>query len=508
MPSSRLVDALARHARHRPESVALFLAERQVTYRQLAESAERLSRTLKCLRLPVDQPLCVPAHKSPETIALLIAAFSAGHSVLVPSPELGAEPLRTLCAQARCSYILTADQGGLHATEAALDAQAAEGFARVDPAGAQLLLTTSGSTGTPKIVPIPTAAFDRFADWATDRFGLTDTDTALSYAPLNFDLSLLDVWTFLLLGARVVLVEQARSTDARHLRELLGTHEVTFVQGVPMLYRLLTEDALSPAGDSAAPGSLTPDTAVYKQATTVIFTGDVMPQALLRTTGTAFPAARFHNVFGCTETNDSFLHEVDPATAGPALPIGRPLAGVRALLLDENGQVLVGPGTGELLVSTPFQTTGYLQLARNEGVFVPAPDGSEAVFYRTGDVVTRDAEGLYFLQGRADFQVKVRGVRTNVLEVESVLSAHPDVAEAAVVALPDLEAGYKLHAQVTRRPGSTLSSLRLRSYSAKNLPRHAIPSSVTVNDTPLPRISTGKPDRTLIKNNRLKGKAE
>ncbi|NJP29351.1 amino acid adenylation domain-containing protein [Microbispora sp. SCL1-1] len=488
MPSPRLLDALAAHARGRPDQVALIRGEQQVTYRQLAGVAEDLCGVLNSLGLDRRQPLCVPAHKTPATIALLIGAFRAGYAVLAPSPELGSTARAALAAQARCSRVLTVDDQGVLATAPVVpDEQAARDFDAVDPATAPLLLTTSGSTGTPKIVPIPGDAFDRFADWATGRFRLTQKDTLLSYAPLNFDLSLLDVWTPLWLGARAVLVEQEFSADARHLQELVTRHKVTFVQGVPMLHRLLTQDG-----------------AIHPAVRTVIFTGDALPQALLRQLGTAFPHAGFHNVFGCTETNDSFIYDADPAEAGERIPIGRPLPGVRALLLDDEGQVLHGPGTGELLVSTPFQTSGYLQRSRNEGVFVPAPDGGDEVFYRTGDLVTRDADGLYWLKGRTDFQVKVRGVRTNMQEVENVLAAHPDVAEAAVVAIPDPEAGYRLHAQVTRRPGTSLTSLRLRLHSAERLPRHAIPSSVHVGDAPLPRTSTGKPDRNLIKSARQK----
>ncbi|MFI9243841.1 AMP-binding protein [Streptomyces sp. NPDC053086] len=489
MPLPCLLDALAAHARRRPDHVALIRGERQVTYRQLVGLAEELSGALDTLGLDRRQPLCVPAHKTPATIALLIGAFRAGYAVLAPSPELGSAARTALATQARCSHVLTVDdQGVLDTIPVAPDEHTAGGFDTVDPATASLLLTTSGSTGTPKIVPIPGDAFERFADWAIDRFRLTEMDTLLSYAPLNFDLSLLDVWTALRLGARVVLVEQEFSADARHLRDLVTRHQVTFVQGVPMLHRLLTQDG-----------------AVHPTVRTVIFTGDAMPQALLRRLGEAFPDAGFHNVFGCTETNDSFIHDADPAEAGEQTPIGRPLPGVRALLLDGEGRILDGPGTGELLVTTPFQTVGYLQRSRNEGVFVPAPDGGDEVFYRTGDLVTRDADGLHWLRGRTDFQVKVRGVRTNVQEVENVLSAHPEVAEAAVVAIPDPEAGYRLHAQVTRRPGTSLTSLRLRSHSAERLPRHAIPSSVHVGDAPLPRTSTGKPDRNLIKAARQKG---
>ncbi|MYW17880.1 AMP-binding protein, partial [Streptomyces sp. SID2955] len=208
---------MAAHARLRPDQVALIRGERQVTYRELVGLAEDFSGALGALGLDRRQPLCVPAHKTPETIALLVGAFRAGYAVLAPSPELGSTARATLAAQARCSRVLTVDgQGVLDTAPVEPDEQAAADFDTVAPATASLLLTTSGSTGTPKIVPIPAVAFERFADWAADRFHLNQQDTLLSYAPLNFDLSLLDVWTALRLGARSVLVEQEFSADARH----------------------------------------------------------------------------------------------------------------------------------------------------------------------------------------------------------------------------------------------------------------------------------------------------
>jgi acyl-coenzyme A synthetase/AMP-(fatty) acid ligase len=206
-------------------------------------------------------------------------------------------------------------------------------------------------------------------------------------------------------------------------------------------------------------------------------------------------------VFGCTETNDSFIHHLDPTAVQDPMPIGRPIGGTQALVLDGEGRRLTSAGSGELLVSTPFQTSGYLRRDLNEAAFTHLQG---RVFYRTGDIVTRTAEGLYVLEGRADWHVKVRGVRTNLQEVENVIAAHPDVAEAVVVALPDPQAGVRLHAHVTHRPGSDLTSLRLRTHLGRHLPRHAIPASVHLTGTPLPRTPTGKPDRNLIKHNHMK----
>ncbi|MFF8552495.1 AMP-binding protein [Streptomyces sp. NPDC015501] len=492
MPSPRLLQAFSRHVQEQPDSTALVAAGAQVTYADLERLVRRAAADLDGVAFTSVRALCVPAHKSPETIALLLAAWRRGINTLVPSPSLGAAALATLTAQAHGPLnAVAAPGGGAVLSQEESDPALAEGFSVPDPAESLLTLTTSGSTGVPKLVPIRTEAFDRFGDWAAEKFGIDATTRALSFSPLNFDLALLDVWTVLEAGGTVVLADAGASGDAAYLRALTRDNEVTLVQGVPLLHRLLAADD-----------------ARYPAVRTVVFTGESVSEQGLRDAFAACPAARFHNVFGCTETNDSFIEDIDPDAFVHPLPIGAPIGGTEAVLLiegPEGTEVLRGPGTGELLVHTPFQTCGYLEQARNAHAFMPDPRGGGAMFYRTGDLVHRDADGRHFLQGRTDFQVKVRGVRTNTLEVETVLGGHPDVVEACVVALPCPEAGTRLHAEVVRRDGASLSSLGLRAYAAKHLPRHAVPSSVALAGTPLPKTPTGKPDRNSIKKTRLNG---
>jgi len=174
------------------------------------------------------------------------------------------------------------------------------------------------------------------------------------------------------------------------------------------------------------------------------------------------------------------------------VPIGTPIEGVDALVVDESGDVLVGAGSGELVVSTPFSSSGYTDPRLNDEKW---HDG----YFRTGDLVRRDEHGLVFLVGRNDHQVKVRGVRTNLQEVEQVVLAHPQVSEAAVIAVPDETAGHVLHAVVRRVAGSAVNSLHLRVHCAAGLPRTAIPSVIEIVDHALPRTSTGKVDRNSLR---------
>jgi len=174
---------------------------------------------------------------------------------------------------------------------------------------------------------------------------------------------------------------------------------------------------------------------------------------------------------------------------------------VTATVQTKDGEALEGPGTGELLVWTPFQTHGYLKAELNADKFVSRSEEGrgERSYYRTGDIVRRHEDGSLSLEGRADFYVKVRGVRVSTQVVEQAILEHPDVAEAAVVAVADELAGSRLHAVVRREHGAKLNSLALRQHCTARLARTEMPSVIQFIDKPLPTTSTGKVDRNRIK---------
>ncbi|MGH2706711.1 MAG: AMP-binding protein, partial [Actinomycetota bacterium] len=333
-----------------------------------------------------------------------------------------------------------------------------------------------------------------FTDWAGDRFDIRAGKTVLNYAPLNFDLCLLDIWATLKLGGSAVLVDPQRATNAGYLLDLLASREVHVIQAVPMLYRLLV-DATRESGQR------------FDAVEHVIFTGYSIPSRTLMELPRLFGRARLYNVYGCTETNDSFLHEVEgPVSPGAPIPLGQPLPGVQALIVGEDDKVLEGVGTGELLVMTPFQAHGYTDRALNDSKFVGHPEGRDRLrYFRSGDLVRRHEDGSLTLEGRKDFLVKVRGVGVNMGEIERVLLEHGQVVEAAVVAVPDPLAGHRLHALVRRASSSALNSLVLRQHCAERLARAAIPSTLQIVEDPLPRTSTGKVDRKVIERTRTKG---
>ena len=460
--------AVERHAHEHPDDPALMWRDTVVTYGDLARGMRAAAARVAGL---APGPVGVRAEKSADVVTFVLGCLAAGRTVVLPSPALPAGTLTALFDRAGCGAVVTA---------ADIAAPAGGAAAPAPEPGIAFMLTTSGSTGVPKLVPVPSAAVERFATWVHERFDVGRGRRVLNYAPLNFDLCLFEIWATLRTGGCVVLVDAAVAADGGALHDLVATTAPHVVQAVPLFYQLVAD---------AADGRALPS------VEHLILTGDAVKPARLPALRAVFCNATCHNIYGCTETNDSFHYEIRPGDEHrTALPLGEPLPGVEADLVVDDA-VHDGAGTGELVVRTPFQSPGY-HAASAPGGFGTHPVRDDArPWFRTGDLVRRDEHGELFLEGRADFRVKVRGQQVYLQHVESVLLSSEDVVEAAAVAVPDEHAGKRLHVVVRRREGSRLNSLVLRKYLAERLPPAAIPSTVHIGADPLPRTPTGKVDR-------------
>lgn len=490
--SGNLAEHFVHQADRAPQAVALIWADQEITYGELHALARGAQREVDRLDLPADRPVGLVLDKNPRSIALVLALLGAGRAFLLPSAALPQATLAALFTAADCAAVLSTRPGqAADLVDHVVTVERAAGELRTaaTPDSVSFMLTTSGSTGVPKIVPLTGGAVAAFAHWASTAFHIAPGRTVLNYAPLNFDLCLLDIWTTLGAGGRVVLVDPAKGTLAPYLADLLTTHRVDVVQAVPMLYQLLAEHGGSYRADQ------------------VIVTGDALPVRCLPPLRAQFPAARLYNLYGCTETNDSLLHEVDDDTVS-TIPIGKPIDGVRTVIIDADGAAVTDTGIGELYVSTPFASPGYLDPDQSRLAFGPHPTGADdRRYFRSGDIVERHVDGTLTLAGRKDFHVKVRGVRVNTQQVERALLAHPGVAEAVVLAGRDPLAGTVLHAVVRRRSPDGPHSLAVRQHCARLLPKAAVPGVIHLVDQPLPATSTGKPDRTHIKRTYLEARS-
>jgi amino acid adenylation domain-containing protein len=351
------------------------------------------------------------------------------------------------------------------------------------------ILYTSGSTGTPKGIMHTHRSALAWAEVSAAAYGLSRSDIISNYAPLHFDLSTLDYFGGARAGATTVIIPEEYPRFPASLADLIASERLTVFYTVPLaLVRL------------AAPGVL--DGRDLSDLRLVLFGGEPMPVKHLREFMRKVPHAQYVNVYGPTETNGC-VHYVIPGIPEDdvdALPIGRPYPNVDVLIVDDDGSPVGAGGQGELLVRAPTVMRGYWgRPDLNEHAFVLRNEhgGQPDVFEATGDIVARASDGNLRFLGRRDRQIKARGNRVELDEVEAVLLGHPEVHEAAVYAMPDGDGSLQIHAEVILVDGSIEDSPDLLSFLRGTLPAYAVPATLGIRSS-FPRTSTGKIDRKAM----------
>jgi amino acid adenylation domain-containing protein len=346
-----------------------------------------------------------------------------------------------------------------------------------DPDRLAYILYTSGSTGEPKGVMLSHRNGRAFVDWAAREVGVGPGDRLSSHAPLFFDLSTFDLFAAAWGGATVVLVPSEASIFPIELVRFIRESKITVWYSVPSILTLLVLRGGLEAGS-------------LDTVRTVLFAGEVFPTKYLRALMDLVPRARFLNLYGPTETNVCTWYEVQPETlTDDAIPIGRAIDGVDLIVEGDDGTPVAAGEVGELLVRGPTVMHGYWgDPERTSRVL-------HAGTYRTGDLVRESGDGELVFLGRRDAQVKTRGYRVELGEVETALYSLPAVLECAVVAIPDDAITNRLKAFVVAREPLTESDLAGR--CRERLPRYMVPDEFELRDS-LPKSATGKIDRRRL----------
>ncbi|MEU8896517.1 amino acid adenylation domain-containing protein [Nocardia sp. NPDC048505] len=349
---------------------------------------------------------------------------------------------------------------------------------RARGANTAYVIFTSGSTGRPKGVAVPRNALVNQIRWIASEYDLGPADTVLFKTPATFDVSVWELFAPLISGARLVVAEPGGHRDVAYLARTIGAHGVTMTSFVPSM--------LSVFADSV-------DSALIRTLRTVFVAGEAMTGAAAAAFG-AVSAARLHNLYGPTEFTVHATHAPVASTHAGPVPIGRPVHGSRALVLDARLRPVPDLVVGELYLSGVQVARGYHGRAELTAErFVADPYGPAGTrMYRTGDLVRRDRAGVLEYLGRSDFQVKLRGQRIELGEIEAALRALAGVRAAAVrvFAAP---AGDLLVAYVASEVAEAELARRLRAV----LPSYMVPSAY-VRLAELPLTSSGKLDRKAL----------
>jgi amino acid adenylation domain-containing protein len=349
------------------------------------------------------------------------------------------------------------------------------------------ILYTSGSTGQPKGVMISHHNALAFVRWCQSYFQPVADDVFSNHAPLHFDLTILDIYVAAMAGAAMVVVPHDASLFPRKLAAFVEEHAITIWYSVPSILTMLALHG------NLAPGRL-------PSLRHVIFAGEVFPTKHLRTFMRLLPHAALTNLYGPTETNVCTYYRVPPLPEDMSepIPIGRAIDDVECFAITEDGRLAGAGEVGELQVRGHTVAYGYWGDAEKTArTFVtspvgPAPDRT----YRTGDLVRPTESGDFIFLGRKDHQIKSRGYRIEIGDVEAAICAHPDVVECAVIPIPDELIGNRITAVVAARDG-VLTAADLTRHCDGLLPKYMIPEAFAFR-TVLPRTSTGKVDRQAL----------
>ena len=500
--SGSLPEVLAHAARERPDHPAV-VADRSVTYAELDDLASRVAAALANVGVGPGDRVAVSAPKSVGVVASIYGVMRAG-AAYVPidpaSPVSRAAHIANDCAVAaviadpersgRLHPELRGDVPGLDVER--LDALPPAGQLPGAPGADDLayILYTSGSTGRPKGVMLSHGNALAFVEWAAGDLALAGEDRLSSHAPFHFDLSVFDLYACASASGTLHPLDDRAAGFGASMAAFVAEHQLTVWYSVPSaLVQLVTQGGVEPA--------------MLSSLRHVVFAGEVFPTPYLRRLRELVPGAELHNWYGPTETNVCTAHtvrEVDLAT-DDTVPIGRPCSGATCRVVDLEG---APAEAGELLVGGPTVATGYwADPHTTERAFLTDPDGGR--WYRTGDLVRTEAGGEYRFHGRRDHQVKVRGYRVELGEVESAMHADDRVGEACVVAVADERRGHDLVAFVVPAAGVTLEPVDAKRIVAARLPRYMVPARVHVQTEPLPTTSTGKIDRTALESRAAHG---
>ncbi|WP_228122256.1 non-ribosomal peptide synthetase [Saccharothrix syringae] len=489
VPATSLPAMFEAQVRATPDAPAVVFEETTVTYGRLNARANRLAHALIARGVGAEQVVALALPRSAEMIVALLAVFKTGAACLPVDPEYPAERISFMLRDARPSLLLThagftpADVPRLVVDDPGTAAEIGRApetdpGPRARPANAAYVIYTSGSTGTPKAVVMSAGGLVNLLLWHRTAFPGGPGARTAQFTALSFDVSVQEVLSTLVYGKTLVVPTDEVRHDSALLAEWLDRHDVTELFAPNLVVRGLAQAANEQ-------GRSLPRLLDIAQGGEPLVLDDEVREFFHRA-----PGRRLHNHYGPSETHVITTYLVPPDLDCPQpAPIGRPMPNSRVHVLDPALRPVPPGVVGELYISGLSMSRGYLRqpgLTAQRYVADPhGPAGSR--MYRTGDLVRWHDGELEFV-GRVDHQVKVRGFRVELGEVESVLRAHPGVEQVAVLAREDRLVAYV----VTAERGEVL-----RDFVRDRLPDFMVPS-VFVPLERLPLTVNGKLDRAAL----------
>lgn len=498
-PSERSVhEMFEERVRMHPDAPALIAGERIMSYGELNRQANRLANFLRSRGIGADDAVGIMARRSPEMIVGIFGILKAGAAYVPIDPDYPEERIAYLLDHSQTRVLLT----GTNEERAIVDEVAGtESFdiasiaqndvwpdenpeLRLDPNRLMYVLYTSGSTGKPKGVMIKTHAFVNLLHWFTTEFGIGPEDNVLLIAPSSFDLAQKNFYCTLIQGGTLTLFEPGLY-NYNKMSDVIFRNQVTLLNCSPSAFYPLVD--------------FNEDSGFIRLASlrAVFLGGEPIHTNRLKSW---IQSPRFHaeivNTYGPTECTDiAAFHRLRPETmdAGQSVSIGQPIPNTKLFVLDSSRNLLPEGLIGELYIGGVGLAKGYYRSPElTEERFVPSSVVKGEMLYRTGDLVRWLPGGMLEYIGRTDYQVKIRGMRLELAEVEAALLRHPDVKEAVVIDRQSASGSKQLCAYLVGVEEGMLSDVR--DFAARLLPDYMVPSSFVALEQ-MPLTPNGKVDK-------------
>ncbi|HYK20380.1 MAG TPA: amino acid adenylation domain-containing protein, partial [Pyrinomonadaceae bacterium] len=492
-PRLALHELFERQAAATPDAVALIFQGERLSYQELNRRANQLAHFLHALGLKRGARVGICLERTPEMIAGLLGILKAGAPYLPLDPEYPKERLAFLLADARPEMVVTTQPLLENLPEydvpvVCLDAEG-ESISLESEENPQRLafeedlayiIYTSGSTGQPKGVMISHAAVCNHMQWIAREFPLDQSDRMLLKYSISFDAAIEEIFHPLITGAGVVIVPPGLQYDITHLVDLMCEQQVTAIDVVPTMLKALVEN---------------PRIRECQSLRRVTSGGEVLSADLKDRLYRQLREVELVNMYGPTEaTITTTYHRCGLRSDERTVAIGTPIANTGVYILDQNLEPVPVGIAGEIYIGGNGLAWGYLnQPVLTAEKFIPDRWSNEvgARLYKTGDRGRFSAKGDLEYVGRADSQVKVRGFRIELQEIEACLSNHSGVKDAVVIMREEVQGDKRLIAYVVCDPEEAVTADELRAYLKDQLPEYMMPAALVLLDA-LPLTGSGK----------------
>jgi amino acid adenylation domain-containing protein len=490
----RIHDLIEAHAHHAPDRIAIVSAAGNLTYGELDRRAERLAAVLRQHGVGPDRLVGLSVDRSAELLVGILGILKASGAYVPMDPSYPADRLEFMLADSGADVLVTRKHlverlPGNRATVICIDDEATNGAGtnghgrKASADNLAYVIYTSGSTGTPKGVEITHRNLVHSTAARLAYYG-SDPSTFLLLSSFAFDSSVAGIFGTLCGGGTLVLPPEGRERDLHTLQALIESHQVTATLMLPSLYNVLLSES--------RPEQL-------RSLRDVIVAGEACPPHLIDLHHEKLGKAALHNEYGPTEgTVWCTVCDLRSLPIGRKVPIGKPVANSRVYLLDDHLRPVPLGAPGELYIGGDGVARGYLNQPDLTAARFPAdPFGTNgARLYRTGDLARFRPDGNVEYLGRVDNQVKIRGHRVELEEIEAVIKGHATVRDAAVSARENRSGDLQLVAYVV--PAGDLETTEpVERFLQERLPEPMMPSAWIILGS-LPLNANGKVDREAL----------